>query len=127
MKDILLVALGGSIGALLRYFTNLFITNCCTNSKINISTIVVNILGSFILGMFLGLINRYALSISNELKLFFAIGICGSYTTFSTFIMDAYYLIIRGDYISVAIYFMISIVVSMIFIGLGLYLSSINF
>lgn len=127
MKDILLVALGGSIGALLRYFTNLFISNFISIDKINISTIVVNILGSFILGMFLGLINRYTLSIANELKLFFAIGICGSYTTFSTFIMDAYSLIIRGDYISVAIYFIISIVISMIFIGLGLYLSSIYF
>ncbi len=80
MKNILLVAAGGSIGAVLRYSISLMFPQ----QAFPYSTLIINLVGSFFLGAIL------AMSLKNEdlpagFKLFLATGICGGFTTFSGF------------------------------------------
>jgi fluoride exporter len=82
----LLVALGGAIGAVSRYALSLLITN----TKLPWSTFVTNIIGSFIIGAFIAwqTKNYPTININNNLRLFVATGICGGFTTFSTFSVE---------------------------------------
>ena len=76
------VAVGGALGASLRFvsssFFNLFFPN------LPIGTFFVNVLGSFIIGL---LINALEMRSSSEIfiKYFLIVGVLGSYTTFSSF------------------------------------------
>lgn len=75
VPDAWLVGLGGVAGALLRHWT----TTVVEGERFPVGTLTVNVLGSFLLGFvtFLGL--------GNDALLFVGTGICGSYTTFSSF------------------------------------------
>ena len=82
MISIFWVAIGGAVGASLRFisssFFNLFFPN------LPIGTFFVNVLGSFIIGL---LINALEMRSSSEIfiKYFLIVGVLGSYTTFSSF------------------------------------------
>ncbi len=108
IKNILLVGIGGFIGAILRYITGLFMSKLIIFSSIPYSTLAVNLLGSFILGIVLGLVERTNV-INNTLLLFLAVGICGSFTTFSTFSNELYSLLISKNWIHLFIYTFVSI------------------
>jgi len=82
MKAIILVAMGGSVGAVLRYGISKLADNSFGPS-FPYGTLIVNILGSFLLGALL--VETGRAPISPELKLVVGTGLCGSLTTFSTF------------------------------------------
>lgn len=104
LKNILLVGLGGMIGSMLRYSMFLLIGN----QTFPYATLVVNIAGSFLLGMILGM---YADGTgSNMLRLFLATGICGGFTTFSAFSFECVQMIQQQKYIIAATYTAASIV-----------------
>ena len=91
MKQFLFVGLGGAIGTMLRYAGNLIYTN----KTFPFTTFIINIAGSFVIGIILG----YALkneSFSQNWKLFFATGICGGFTTFSAFSYENFQLLQQG-------------------------------
>ena len=109
-----MVGLGGSIGAMLRYLVASFIK---TNS-FPLNTFLINILGCLCIGFILALGEKPNV-LSNDLKLFLATGICGGFTTFSTFSAENYLLLKSGNYVSAALYIFTSITVCIIatFIG----------
>ena len=82
MKQIFLVVAGGSIGALARYFSYKFL-HSLTLTGFPLVTLIINCLGSFLLGLFLQQVRN-----SSDFALFLAVGILGSFTTFSTFSME---------------------------------------
>ena len=103
VKNILLVAAGGGIGAALRYVVFLLIRN----QTFPYATLMINVAGSFLLGIIM------ALSIKNEnfsevTKLFLATGICGGFTTFSTFSFENLSLLQQGKYNLAFIYITVS-------------------
>jgi CrcB protein len=74
-------------------------------------TLIINVTGSFLIGAFIGLFaTRWDLS--QTARVFLTIGICGGYTTFSTFSLDTFYLIERGEMLSSAAYMIASVVLS---------------
>ena len=83
MLNYLLVSIGAAIGGALRYGLSNYI-----QKKQSIifptGTMLVNIIGSFILGIIMFYLNEKEL-IGNELRLFLTVGLCGGFTTFSTF------------------------------------------
>jgi len=104
IKNFLLVGLGGAVGSMLRYAVYLLLTV----KDFPYATMVVNIIGSFIIGMVL------ALSIKddnflNDWKLFLATGICGGFTTFSAFSAENMSLLQNGKSMLAVIYIISSI------------------
>ena len=92
----LLVALGGSVGALCRYGVDRATASILGTTVLG--TFVVNVTGSFILGILLGT----AAVKSNwppAYSLFLTVGFCGSFTTFSTITVASARIIEEGDYI----------------------------
>ena len=91
----LFVAIGGSFGAVLRYWVAEFV-HLFFERNFPIGTLVVNVVGSFFMG-FLSIYLFNKLSFSNELRGLLLIGVLGSFTTFSTFSLDVVNLFNSGS------------------------------
>lgn len=83
IRTIFLVALGGGIGSVLRYLTSVLVQKYYA-SVFPLATLVTNIIGCFLIGLIVGLLEKNNLTDSN-LKWFLITGFCGGYTTFSAF------------------------------------------
>jgi len=89
IQKILAVALGGSIGAVLRYL--IFLIYYRThNQAFPWATLVINLIGSFLIGLLWGMFDRFY--VSPGIRLFLFVGILGSFTTFSTCAFDVFNL-----------------------------------
>lgn len=97
-KNIVLVGIGGMIGSILRYLTAQLIKH----ESFPYATFAVNIAGSFIIGMVMGIAARHE-SFGNW-RLFLATGICGGFTTFSAFAWENMQLLSQQRYGSFAVY-----------------------
>ena len=108
-----LVALGGAIGAVLRFSIGNFIES----SEFPLSTILVNVSGSFILGMLavMAINNGY----SEELMLFFGTGLLGAFTTMSTFSLETLTLVKNDNYTLALVYACISFILCILFAFVG--------
>ena len=108
-----LVALGGAIGAVLRFG----IGNIIESSEFPLSTILVNVSGSFILGMLavMAIKNGY----SEELMLFFGTGLLGAFTTMSTFSLETLTLVKNDNYTLALAYACISFILCILFAFIG--------
>lgn len=94
MTNYLLVAAGGVIGVTLRYWLGGLVSNA-TAGKFPYGTLMVNIVGCFLIGFFLTLgYERFAWR--PELRLFIAVGMLGGFTTFSTFSFETISLLREG-------------------------------
>lgn len=92
MTQILLIALGGAIGASLRYLTSLTAIRIFKHSNVITSTVISNGIGCLIGGILLGWFTVTESS-SENLSLLLTVGILGSYTTFSAFSLELSQLI----------------------------------
>ena len=110
MKFILFVALGGAIGAVGRYSLVTLVSQTL-GGGFPFGTIIVNILGSFLLGALIEGASYWG-NLSNELRLFLMVGVLGSFTTFSTFSLDVVLLINRNEMLAAGLYILSSIVLS---------------
>ncbi|MEP6711966.1 MAG: fluoride efflux transporter CrcB [Ferruginibacter sp.] len=93
LKNYLLVGVGGGLGAMLRYLVYLSFRN----TNFPYATLLINIAGSFIIGLVLGL-SLKEINFSSNLKLFLATGICGGFTTFSAFSIENVDLLQAGRF-----------------------------
>jgi CrcB protein len=96
MKEVLIVGLGGFLGAISRYLLQTAIVNRFI-TIFPLGTFSINLIGSLLIGLIFGLSERYQW-MTQELRLFLAIGFLGSFTTFSTFAFDNLQLIKDGNY-----------------------------
>lgn len=121
MNMFLAVAAGGAIGSVARYGTMIWIGRLL-GTGFPYGTLIVNAAGGFVMGV---LIELMALiwSPSEAMRAFLTVGIMGGYTTFSTFSLDAWLLIQRGDYGLGAIYIIASVILSIGALVAGLHLT----
>lgn len=91
--DLVVVMIGGALGSALRYGVSVMISGTNTGT-FPIGTLFVNIAGSAILGVLLGLSTK----LSSTTILFLGTGFCGGFTTFSTFSGETLTLISEGRY-----------------------------
>ena len=115
MKLYLLVALFGAAGSVLRYSLYL-ITPRFFYLNFPISTVLVNLLGSFFIGACISLFDKSI--ITENTRIYIVIGLLGGFTTFSTFSMDLFNLLNKSLYLE-----MISYLVLSVFGGLLLFLA----
>jgi len=93
----LVIAVGGSIGAILRYLTGVYSARLF-GTWLPYGTLIVNIVGSFILSFFMILFLE-KLSLDPLWRLFVAVGFCGSYTTLSSITYETLSIVMDGDYV----------------------------
>ena len=119
MKHLILVFIGGGFGSVMRYIIGKHLNS--TETGIPWGTFAANIIGSFIIGIILGLALKQN-TLSNNTVLFIAVGFCGGFTTFSTFAYENHIFLKSGDFTSFAVYTIASFVVGFLAVFLGLYL-----
>ena len=95
-RELLYVGLGGFLGANARLLVNRAILRWL-GASYPYGTLLVNLTGSFLLGFFLIWVTERVLS-DYHLRLFFAIGFCGAYTTFSSYSFETFTLFEQGHY-----------------------------
>ena len=114
------VAAGGAIGSIARYLVGVG-SGKLFGTSFPWGTLIINIVGSFLIGV---LVELFALrwDLPQVWRVFLTIGICGGFTTFSTFSLDAYLLLDRGELWTSAAYMVGSVVLSVagLFAGLQL-------
>ena len=104
------VALGSAIGGVARYLVGGWVQQR-SGTTFPVQTLLINVSGSFLLG----LIQRYALetaALSPEVRTMLTIGVCGGYTTFSTFSYETLRLVEDGDWRRAGMYTLLSVVLS---------------
>ena len=107
---ILAVAAGGALGAVLRYLVAIG-SGRAFGTDFPWGTLIINVTGSFLIGVFTALFaTRW--NLPQAARIFLTVGICGGYTTFSTFSLDAWYLIERGQTVASAVYMIASVALS---------------
>lgn len=116
VQNILLVALGGAVGSVCRYLLSMLNSTSCPWG-----TFAVNILGSLLIGLLVGLVSKGAMS--PEMKLLLVTGFCGGFTTFSTFADESFGMMKAGDVLLSALYIGASVVVGVLAVWAGLKLS----
>ena len=114
IKNILIVGTGGALGSIARYLITCLFTHLAICSEL--ATFVVNVIGSFIIGLLIP-------SAQSTLYLLLAVGFCGGFTTFSTFSAQAFQMIQSGQRLTSLTYILASVIISITFVFLGIYIS----
>ena len=120
MKQLLFVFIGGGFGSALRYLIGKLLN---TNTGIPYGTLLVNVLGSLLIGVILGLAQKNN-SLSQNITLLLAVGFCGGFTTFSAFAYENIQFLKSQDYFSFGLYSILSFAVSLIAVFVGLYFTN---
>lgn len=111
MQHLLLVGLGGAVGAIARYLLGGWVLHRTVESAFPWSTFAVNVAGCVIAGMLFGAAERWHL-FSEDVRLFLFTGILGGFTTFSAFGLDTIFLLRRGEHAVAIAYIALSILCS---------------
>ena len=115
MANYLLIALGGALGSLIRYFVGIRIQPSESFFPVNI--LFINILGCFLIGMVLALVDA-----KSQLFLFLTIGILGSFTTMSAFSAQALDLLLDEKYLLATSYVFLTLLSCIISTVIAYYL-----
>ena len=113
----LFVALGGAVGALGRYAISLI----PLKPTFPLLTLFTNIGGAILIGFIVGLSDKH--DVPDNLKVFIKVGVCGGFTTFSSFSLETYNLLKDGDFDIAILYSAISVVSCLVGVWIGRRLS----
>ncbi len=113
------VFIGGGIGALLRYLICSFYAKSCSVG-FPYHTFAINVIGSFILGFFIYAFNTKT-GVDTNFKLFLTVGICGGFTTFSTFSVESLHLLKQGRVLEFFAYTFGSVFICLLGAAIGAY------
>jgi CrcB protein len=119
---VLLVAIGGGIGSVTRYLVGGWFASRF-GPAFPYGTLVINVTGSFIIGLFLAFAQE-RISLSPYWRLFFAVGFLGGYTTFSSFEYESVRLLQDGEMLLGTVYLIGSVVAGGIAAGGGIAVGS---
>lgn len=97
------VVFGGAVGSMLRYLS-VDVVGRLHVGHFPFGTLLVNVLGSFLMGAWIAFVAYYMPTRGRDLHLLFAVGMLGGFTTFSAFSLDVFFLVERGDYVLAALY-----------------------
>ena len=117
IKQVMLIGIGGFVGSVARYYV----------SKLNltidvfavpIGTLTVNILGSLLIGFLAGIADKSPI-MTADLRLLLMVGLCGGFTTFSSFTNENLMLMHNGQFLSILMYTGLSIFLGFLAVYLG--------
>ena len=113
----LAIAFGGAFGALSRYWISMS-TYAWLGNGFPYGTLMVNVTGSFFMG-FLAVLLTEKLALPEAVRFALLVGFLGSYTTFSTFALDALQWMNQGAVMKAVAYMVISVVGSLLGVWIG--------
>lgn len=116
----MLVALGGAVGSVVRWLLAQGLDNRFGSGLVPVGVLAVNVLGCLLIGLLLGTTARGAPVADEQTRLLLATGLCGGFTTFSTFSHQTIGLLQAGRVTSALLYVGLSISLSLIATALGL-------
>ena len=120
MKVLLAVAIGGAIGAIARFqLSQSFIKSFSGDFIYNI--MVANIVGCFLMGVCYEFMTL-KMNVGLEWRAFFMVGVLGSFTTFSSFALDVFILVERGNFLNAGMYILSSVLFSIFGLFVGIYI-----
>ena len=122
MKQALLVFVGGGFGSVARYFIGKWLNNMET--AIPYGTMFANVLGSLLIGLIIGFLAKTS-NFTESQSLLLATGFCGGFTTFSTFAYENQLFLKNGDYFNFIGYTFGSLILGILAVVIGLYLSKL--
>lgn len=113
------IAVGSALGGIARYWlTGAIVQRFDTTFPWE--TLVINILGSFIIGAFSAITSTDGkLIMSPEMRQFVMVGLCGGYTTFSTFSLQTLFLLQDGEFLQAGCNVLLSVILCLIFVWAG--------
>ena len=117
IKNLLLIGLGGFVGSIARYMIsklNLYVDFFA----IPVGTLTVNVLGSFIIGFLTGVAEKSPI-LTVELRMLLMVGLCGGFSTFSSFTNENLMLLHNGQFLSVFLYTGLSVFLGFAAVYLG--------
>ncbi|HWC53679.1 MAG TPA: fluoride efflux transporter CrcB [Chitinophagaceae bacterium] len=120
IKSVLLIGLGGGIGSIARYFCQKWIADTIQH-PFPWGTFAVNVLGCFLIGVIYAIAERTTM-LSPQTRLLLITGLCGGFTTFSTFAFENMNLMRSGDITYAVLYIVASVLLGIgaVFAGIGL-------
>jgi fluoride exporter len=124
MAKIILIGIGGAIGAISRYVVS-GLDYKYSYGVFPISTLVINLTGSIIIGFLWGMFE--SVTVSSNIRMFIFIGLLGGFTTFSTFALENFNLFRDGERNIALINILISNVLGIVLVYVGYFLSKMFF
>lgn len=118
MIEFLTVGMGGALGAMGRYAISLI----PVKTSFPVLTLVTNLLGAVLIGVTVGYFSGRGSG--ERMLLFWKTGVCGGFTTFSTFSLEALRLMEKGDYLWGGLYIALSFFLCILGVAVGQYLGS---
>ncbi len=112
MKTILIIGLGGGLGSVLRYWIQTGAGRWLSTS-FPAGTFIVNILGCLAIGIIYGLAEKHTWP-GPEWRMFLVTGLCGGFTTFSSFSYESIALFKQGHYLYFLLYLSLSVVLGLL-------------
>lgn len=120
MTATLWVAFGGALGSVARYWLSFFMAPI--SKELPWGTITINIVGSFVIAFFGVLTFGHAkFPVNENIRLFVMVGICGGFTTFSSFSLQSFELLKKGDINAAFLNIVISVLSCLAAVALGFY------
>jgi len=113
------VALGGMIGSVARYLLGLIPIQ--SSSEFPFITFCINLAGAFVIGMLAGVLQKNNF-FNPHILLFLKVGVCGGFTTFSTFSLESLSLMQHGHLFTAAIYILLSVLFGIVSVLCGEFL-----
>ncbi len=122
-RTLLVIGLGGAIGSVFRYLTSIIVSKYWA-AHFPLATFITNVLGCFLIGLTIGLLEKHQLS-ESQWKWFLITGFCGGYTTFSAFGFENFDLF-RSQQNGIALlYIGLSVIVGLLAVWLGLFVTKL--
>jgi CrcB protein len=119
MWNLLLVGVGGGIGAMARYLVGGWVLHETIQERMPYGTLAVNLIGCLAIGLLAGAAERFEV-LTPEARLFLITGVLGGFTTFSAFGYDTMFLLRRGEALVAAGYVGASVGLGLFAVWLGL-------
>jgi CrcB protein len=120
LKTIIYVAIGSAIGGVARFLLQQFIQRRVATT-FPYGTLGVNLLGCLVIGIVVGLADKGNILSPNG-RIFLAVGLCGGFTTFSSFINENHSMLQDGELLNTFIYISASVILGLILTTLGIFL-----
>ena len=125
LKTILYIAIGGALGSVLRFLTTVLVSKFCPENsgfQFPLATFIANVIGCFLIGLFLGILAKNQLTDSN-LKWLLVTGFCGGFTTFSAFGIENFNLLQNNNTLLAFSYIALSIILGLFAVWFGLFIT----